>query len=169
MKKYFKFRKDFRCNWHGTLGAFDTAWLEEQIVEYKYTDCSKHKWYNTSKMPLDNKHHYADVFLFESEGETQEYADRLRETISYVYFVKKEDEYDTIEELCDEFVDIDNHDYYKIFHENGITYAVSKTRRFIGGYDIRLEEIGQIMGAIFTDKGLIYVAKMNDKGELELL
>ena len=26
-----------------------------------------------------------------------------------------------------------------------------------------------IYGAIWTDKGLIYVAKMNDKGELELL
>ena len=26
-----------------------------------------------------------------------------------------------------------------------------------------------IFGAIWTDKGLIYVAKMNDKGELELL
>ena len=27
----------------------------------------------------------------------------------------------------------------------------------------------EIYGAIWTDKGLIYVAKMNDKGELELL
>ena len=27
----------------------------------------------------------------------------------------------------------------------------------------------QIYGAIWTDKGLIYVAKMNKKGELELL
>lgn len=35
-----------------------------------------------------------------------------------------------------------------------------------------LEEAGQlnntIYGAIWTDKGLIYVAKMNEKGELEL-
>ena len=28
---------------------------------------------------------------------------------------------------------------------------------------------GTIKGAIWTDKGLIYVAKMNDKGELELI
>lgn len=76
---------------------------------------------------------------------------------------------DNIEELCDEFVDIDNHDYYKISHKNGITYALSKTKRFIGHCDIRLTYIGQIMGAIYTDKGLIYVAKMNDKGEFELL
>ena len=27
----------------------------------------------------------------------------------------------------------------------------------------------RLRGAIWTDKGLIYVAKMNDKGELELL
>lgn len=27
----------------------------------------------------------------------------------------------------------------------------------------------EVYGAIWTDKGLIYVAKMNDKGELELL
>lgn len=76
---------------------------------------------------------------------------------------------DTIEELCDEFVDIDNHDYYKIAHTNGLTLALSKTRRFMGHYDIRLKEIGQIMGAIWTEWGLKYVAKMNKKGEMELL
>ena len=76
---------------------------------------------------------------------------------------------DTIEELCDEFVDIDYHDYYKITRAHGVVFALSKTKRFIGHTDIRCKEIGQIMGAIFTDKGLIYVAKMNDKGELELL
>jgi len=76
---------------------------------------------------------------------------------------------DTIEELCDEFVDIDNRDYYKISHKDGITFALSKTHRLLGNYDIRCKEIGQIMGSIYTDKGLIYVAKMNEKGELELL
>lgn len=58
---------------------------------------------------------------------------------------------DTIEELCDEgvcehkcigFVDICGFELYKKF---------------------------DCYGAIWTDKGLIYVAKMNDKGELELL
>ena len=62
---------------------------------------------------------------------------------------------DSIEELCDEFVVVNNtcfnmpqllgtkidKDYYK--HE-------------------------KVYGAIWTSKGLIYVAKMNDKGELEL-
>lgn len=165
MKKYFKFRKDFRCNWYGILGAFDTTWLEEQIVEYKYTDGSKHKWYNTSKLLLGSKHHYADVFLFESEGETQEYADKLTETIAYVYFVKKEDEYDSIEKLCDAFVMYDE----QFADDASFTHIVfasleeaKKNMKYHTNKTI-------IYGAIWTDKGLIYVAKMNEKGEMELL
>lgn len=62
---------------------------------------------------------------------------------------------DTIEELCDAFVcDRFVHNNLKELLEFG------ELGRFIGG---------TIYGAIWTDKGLIYVAKMNDKGELELL
>ena len=66
---------------------------------------------------------------------------------------------DTIEELCDEFV-IKAYisSYPQIYHS------------------VNLKELNEfrekdtiIYGAIWTDKGLIYVAKMNDKGELELL
>ena len=57
---------------------------------------------------------------------------------------------DTIEELCDEFV---------------CDHFISNNTK-----DLRdLRPNGLIYGAIWTDKGLIYVAKMNDKGELELL
>lgn len=59
---------------------------------------------------------------------------------------------DTIEELCDEFV-CDN----KVFHTFREMLAY-KCNANIKSY-----------GAIWTDKGLIYVAKMNDKGEMELL
>ena len=58
---------------------------------------------------------------------------------------------DTIEELCDEFVY--NKMTFKTLEET-LDYAP------IGS---------DIYGAIWTDKGLTYVAKMNDKGELELL
>ena len=61
-------------------------------------------------------------------------------------------EADTIEELCDEFV-VEDRDEFAIFHNLKLA---KKTK-------------GIIFGAIWTDKGLIYVAKMNDKGELELL
>ena len=58
----------------------------------------------------------------------------------------------TIKELCDEFVMI----------------SYGKHKLDIGCHSYGDENI-QIYGAIWTDKGLIYVAKMNKKGELELL
>lgn len=63
----------------------------------------------------------------------------------------------SIEELCDEFVGVDK------TCENGhqLLRAVPyKCAKFWNG---------GVFGAIWTDKGLIYVAKMNDKGELELI
>ena len=59
---------------------------------------------------------------------------------------------DTIEELCDEFV-VEDRDEFAIFHN----LKLAKQTK------------GIVYGAIWTDKGLIYVAKMNEKGELELL
>ena len=56
----------------------------------------------------------------------------------------------TIEELCDEYV----------YKEEVIDKRLLETYRKLGR---------EIYGAIWTSKGLIYVAKMNDKGELELL
>lgn len=65
---------------------------------------------------------------------------------------------DTIEELCDEFVCATyKNKIYDNLH-NAIAYKNS------GTYITK-----NIFGAIWTDKGLIYVARMNDKGELELL
>ena len=69
---------------------------------------------------------------------------------------KKDKQADTIEELCDEFVYIKGN--RKTIHK---PYAVSPKD------DYEYED--KIYCAIWTDKGLIYVAKMNDKGELELL
>lgn len=65
---------------------------------------------------------------------------------------------DTIEELCDEFVGIDSQGHYIIHND-----------KFIEGARIIPLEKVNYYGAIWTDKGLIYVAKMNDKGELKLL
>ena len=59
----------------------------------------------------------------------------------------------TIEELCDEFVYIDEGSYPEVSDELDLMQTKSTI----------------IFGAIWTDKGLIYVAKMNEKGELELL
>lgn len=63
---------------------------------------------------------------------------------------------DTIEELCDEFV---------CERPSGETYILDKP------FNLKAQQkyIGEIFGTIWTNKGLIYVAKMNDNGELELL
>ena len=62
---------------------------------------------------------------------------------------------DTIEELCDEFVA--SHKTLKS------TYCIRKTPFK------EQDESFNIYGAIWTKWGLKYVAKMNEKGELELL
>lgn len=74
---------------------------------------------------------------------------------------------DTIEELCDEFVVKSLVDKPIVIHKQ---YMDLKDYKFIdNGYTIHIDSESEIYGAIWTDKGLIYVAKMNDKGVLELL
>lgn len=69
---------------------------------------------------------------------------------------------DTIEELCDEFVWVSVNGEYHNRKANTYGLETSKMHR-------NSSQIKEIYGAIWTDKGLIYVAKMNEKGELELL
>ena len=66
---------------------------------------------------------------------------------------------DTIEELCDWFVLRKDGKIYQMYARE--EYAVAD----LGQYSLAFEWLY----AIETDKGLIYVAKMNDKGELKLL
>jgi len=73
----------------------------------------------------------------------------------------------TIEELCDEFV-IE----YPDGEKDTLNYDFANSLRSMGmeQYNMELKHNWcKLYGAIWTDKGLIYVAKMNDKGELELL
>lgn len=68
---------------------------------------------------------------------------------------------DTIEELCDEFILFDKeypHDFYIDHYYEDILEVYEQEKR-----------TRDLYGAIWTDKGLIYVAKVNEKGELELL
>lgn len=61
---------------------------------------------------------------------------------------------DTIEELCDEFVYV----------------ASEKDRPVVCYKPTAFHKLSDnLYGAIWTDKGLIYVAKMNEEGTLELL
>ena len=67
---------------------------------------------------------------------------------------------DNPEDLCDEFVWVTPEGEHRIKPKtaDGLWYLCCDYKQ---GH--------QIYGAIWTDKGLIYVAKMNEKGELELL
>jgi hypothetical protein len=64
---------------------------------------------------------------------------------------------DTIVELCDEFIGMDR------TCENGHQLLRAIPYKCANYWN------GGIYGAIWTDKGLIYVAKMNDKGHFELV
>ena len=66
---------------------------------------------------------------------------------------------DNIEHLCDCFVGIYKDE--EEIEDKEISYFLSNLA------DMKCFK--EIYGAIWTDKGLIYVAKVNDKGELELL
>ena len=68
---------------------------------------------------------------------------------------------DTIKELCDEFVIIG----YKIKDP----FIFSKEGISIDDFWKHSPSDTIVYGAIWTEWGLKYVAKMNDKGELELL
>ena len=60
----------------------------------------------------------------------------------------------TIEELIDTYV---------IVNKGSVPYTERKK------WDIILSECDKVYGAVGTDKGLIYIAKLNKDGELELL
>ena len=72
---------------------------------------------------------------------------------------------DTIEELCDEFLLIDE----KYKHDFFIDHYYDEIIDIYNDEKERVYRQRKLFGAIWTDKGLIYVAKMNSKGELELL
>ena len=108
-----------------------------------------------------------DGKIFEYAGkERTPYGDLISADGTHYRYDCVLEEADTIEELCDRYVlhqtDIiffnENHTKYRFENEPDNWYDITDTEIRVGIY-----------GAIWTDKGLIYVAKMNSKGELELL
>ena len=84
---------------------------------------------------------------------------------------------DTIEELCDGFVVISEeyvepHYVKELIDTNALDFE-NHWRPYGNGKVLNkfCQELidAVIYGAIWTDRGLKYVAKMNDKGEMELL
>lgn len=85
------------------------------------------------------------------------------ETLKWYQEVHLLKQADTIEELCDALVNIVYGGHGKPHWEVRSIYDRTWKK------DYKNDSDWSIYGAIWTDKGLIYVAKMNDKGELELL
>lgn len=77
-------------------------------------------------------------------------------------------EADTIEELVDELV-IHNPSNDGDFYPKHFVYKNKWETMLKPISDYQKSKGIEVYGAIWTDKGLIYVAKMNEKGVLELL
>ena len=75
-------------------------------------------------------------------------------------------ESETIEELCDEFLYVNkpNEDYEKF--EKPLIAIQNKFETMVKIAKITNSDL---YGAIYTDKGLIYVAKMDNEGKLVLI
>ena len=91
-----------------------------------------------------------------------------KETIDFEtsYYLPKSqivNQADSIEELCDEFVLVSPYRFKKPKTATELEKDLEEMKDFYNGED------DIIYGAIWTEWGLKYVAKMNDKGELVLL
>ena len=81
---------------------------------------------------------------------------------------------DTIEELCDEFVLRYKNDKNEYLNDRASIIGFEISKEELDRHDYHIMEQGikyyaELWCAIWTDKGLIYVAKMNEKGEMELI
>lgn len=75
---------------------------------------------------------------------------------------------DMIEELCDEFVFVDESGKKDLIDDNAKA-ELQEYGTFSAVHAIKKQNRPkELYGAVWTDKGLIYVAKMNEKLELEL-
>ena len=98
--------------------------------------------------------------IYQVESETFDkqgyYIDRYEEDVILKEQVIKQA--DTIEELCDRFVVMDKE-----------TKEVMNIVSFLAYAKLWASCKYNIYGSIWTDKGLIYVAKLDDKWDLELI
>lgn len=101
----------------------------------------------------------SDAYTIEKNGDT---------TLFGYPYIKKEEivvQANTIEKLCDEFVLIS-----PVFaYPNRLTKDRLNDLVWLKKHNSEDCKNDTAYGAIWTDKGLIYVAKMNEKGDLELL
>ncbi len=74
---------------------------------------------------------------------------------------------DTIDELVDLYIDEETKAIFPKYNSNG--YVINWRTNLIYSFKGLIKVFHSIKGAIWTKWGLKYVAKMNDKGDLELI
>ena len=106
------------------------------------------------------------VYYFnEYIGKFLEYDNKGGRSMNSWYLKDIIDQADTIEELCDEFVNLYSNGIITQYVGNNFKKEAKDTKTIC-----RQENITVVSyGAIWTEKGLIYVAKMNEEGELCLI
>lgn len=121
------------------------------------------KYIRTKDRILDTKN------LIKVEYEDGRFKNIYRNTRYFLYKAIKEA--DTIAELIDAYVFVsksgETHYIYFKLYDMGVCLGsrIENDEKFKN----HLLENGNVYGAIWTDKGLIYVAKMNDEGNLKLI
>lgn len=93
-------------------------------------------------------------YLFESEGMTREDEKRAKELRFNTTFIEKGEEFDKIEDAIDEVVELSYGKHRLIWKEDDPDFD---------------PEQEQVYGGVWTDKGLIFVAKKNKNGKWEIL
>lgn len=87
------------------------------------------------------------------------------ESFRKIFKTKPLSKSENLEELCDLFIDEETQ---TIFHKhNG--YVINWKTNMVYSLKEVAKHFHSVKGAIWTDKGLIYVAKMNENGKLELI
>ncbi|MBR3208816.1 MAG: hypothetical protein IKF82_00965 [Bacilli bacterium] len=103
---------------------------------------------------------YSIYYFDEYEGHYSEYDGKGGHSCDFIEEKDILKQADTIGELCDRFVNVSK--CSKNITITGIYQVIGCSLKQIKGMS------GEIYGAIWTSKGLIFVAKMNEKGDLEL-
>lgn len=76
-------------------------------------------------------------------------------------------EANTLEELCDLYIDEETK---TIFHKyNGNKYVINWKTNLVYSFKDLVKVFPNVKGAIYTDKGLIYVTKLNEEGKSWLI
>ena len=97
-----------------------------------------------------------DLSFYKQVGEINGGLKFERRTNQSILFIQKDNIFkqaNNLDEVCDVYVCVEPNGNHTILPSNSIISIIGTI----------------IYGAIWTDKGLIYVAKMNEEGDLELL